>query len=252
MDEYHIAKKAIEDGFDTIVASGGDSTISNIADAILSTKPELKFGIIPSGTGNDYATGNKIPRSISQAIEILKAGRVEKRDVIKIGERYAVNLVGFGFDITMSEIHLKNKTLKGPLLYFYAIIVAIFRHKGFRIKVESETGEVFEGKSLMLNLGNNKISGGGYMTCPKADMTDGKLDVMFVEDCSSWARLKLLQMVKKASHLKYPIVHYTQAKSVTVESDLPIAFHTEGELFYTDKKSLPVKILPLYINLIVK
>jgi len=90
------------------------------------------------------------------------------------------------------------------------------------------------------------------MTCPKADMTDGKLDVMFVEDCSPWTRLKLLQMVKKASHLKCPLVHYTQAKSVYVESEVPIVFHTEGELFYTDKKSLPVKILPLHINLIVK
>jgi len=251
MDEYHIALEALDDGFETIVASGGDSTISNIAEAILKTRPEIKFGIIPQGTGNDYATGNKIPRSISQAVEGLKAGKIEQRDVIRIGERYAVSLVGFGFDITMSEIHLKNKTLKGAPLYFYAIIAAIFKHKGFTLKVTTDTGEEFAYKALMLNLGNNKISGGGYMTCPKADMTDGKLDVMFIEDCRPLVRLKMLQLVQKAQHLEHPLVHYTQAQRVTVESEKPLAFHTEGELFFTDQHNLTAEVLPLRLNLIV-
>lgn len=251
MDEYYIAKEALEEGFETIVASGGDSTISNIAEAILKTRPEIKFGIIPQGTGNDYATGNKIPRSISAAVDILKAGKIEKRDVILIGDRYSVSLVGFGFDITMSEIHLKNKTLKGAPLYFYAIIAAIFRHKGYNLKVTTDTGEVFDHKALMLNLGNNKISGGGYMTCPRADMTDGKLDVMFIEDCKPAVRLKMLQLVQKAKHLEHPLVHYTQAKKVTVECARPIAFHTEGELFYTEQNCLTAEIIPRRLNLIV-
>lgn len=251
MDEYHIALEAVEDGYETIVASGGDSTISNIAEAVLKTRPEIKFGIIPQGTGNDYATGNKIPRSISQAVDVLQAGKIEKRDVILIGDRYAVSLVGFGFDITMSEIHLRNKTLKGAPLYFYAIIAAIFKHQGFKLKVTADNGEVFEHKALMLNLGNNKISGGGYMTCPQADMTDGKLDVMFIEDCRPLVRLKMLQLVQKAKHLEHPLVHYTQATKVTIASEKPIAFHTEGELFFTDQHSVTAEIIPLRLNLIV-
>lgn len=251
MDEYHMAVEAIKDGFDTLVASGGDSTVSNIADALLTLRPEMRFGIIPTGTGNDFATGNKIPRSITQAVSVLKQGRVEQRDVIKIEDRFAVSLVGFGFDITMSEIHLKNRYLKGPALYFTSIIKAIFRHKGYNIRVETEDGEVFEGKALMLNLGNNRISGGGYPTCPRADMTDGKLDVMFIEDCRPGTRLKLLQLVQKAKHLEHPLVHYTQTGSVTVTNEVPIAFHTEGELFYTEKTSVSARILPLMLNLIV-
>jgi diacylglycerol kinase family enzyme len=159
--------------------------------------------------------------------------------------------VGFGFDITMSEIHLNNKLLKGPALYFYAIIRAIFRHKGNFIRVEANSGEVFEGKAMMLNLGNNRISGGGYPTCPKADMTDGKMDVMFIEDCSPGTRLKLLQLVKKARHLEHPLVHYAQVEAVTVTCDIPIAFHTEGEMFYTDKKSVSARVIPGMLNLIV-
>jgi diacylglycerol kinase (ATP) len=251
MDEYHMAVEAVRDGFDTIVASGGDSTVSNIADAILVNKPEIRFGILPTGTGNDYATGNKIPRSTTKSVEVLKRGKVVKRDVIKIDDRYSTNLVGFGFDITMSEIHLNNKLLKGPALYFYAIIRAIFRHKGNFIRVEANSGEVFEGKAMMLNLGNNRISGGGYPTCPKADMTDGKMDVMFIEDCSPGTRLKLLQLVKKARHLEHPLVHYAQVEAVTVTCDIPIAFHTEGEMFYTDKKSVSARVIPGMLNLIV-
>jgi len=252
MDEYIIAKDAVEDGFKTIIASGGDSTISNIADAILTTDPEVRFGIIPNGTGNDYATGNSIPRSLREAVKIIKQGRVEKRDVIKIGDRYAVSLVGFGFDITMSEVHLKNKILKGSLLYFYAIIVAIFRHKGFEITVEMDEGKEFKGKAMMLNLGNNKISGGGYMTCPEADMNDGKMDVMFIEDCPPMTRLKLLQMVKSATHLRHPLVHYQQTRKVVVKSELPIAFHTEGEMFYTEQNSIGAEVIPDKLNLIVR
>jgi len=251
MDEYHMAVEAIQDGFETLVASGGDSTVSNIADALLTHRPDARFGVIPMGTGNDYATGNRIPRSVRGAVEILKRGKVEKRDVIKIEDRYAVSLVGFGFDITMSEIHLNNKILKGPLLYFYSIIKAIFRHRGYFIRVETEGGEAFEGRALMLNLGNNRISGGGYPTCPKADMTDGKLDVMFIEDCSPATRLRLLQLVQKARHLEHPLVHYTQAAGATVSCERPLAFHTEGEMFYTDKTELTARLLPGRLNLIV-
>jgi diacylglycerol kinase (ATP) len=251
MDEHHMAVEAIRDGFDTVVASGGDSTVSNIADAILTHSPETRFGILPMGTGNDYATGNGIPRSIGQAVEVLKNGYTETRDVIKIEDRYSVSLVGFGFDITMSEIHLANKTLKGPMLYFWSIIEAIFKHRGYFIRVETDAGEVFEGKCLMLNLGNNRISGGGYPTCPQADMTDGKLDVMFVEDCGPGTRLRLLQLVQKARHLEYKLVHYTQAASVTVSSEVPIAFHTEGEMFYTEKKEVSARVIPGRLNVIV-
>jgi diacylglycerol kinase (ATP) len=251
MDEFHIAKEAIEDGYETIVASGGDSTISNIAEAILSFKPETRFGVIPSGTGNDYATGNGMTRSASGAVDTLRAGKTERRDVIRIGDRYAVSLVGFGFDITMSEIHLQNKRLKGPLLYLYAILVAIYRHKGYRFRVETAEGEVFEGPALMLNLGNNRISGGGYPTCPHADMTDGKLDVMFIEDCPPRTRLKLLQLVKRAAHLDHPLVHYAQTESVVVECERPLVFHTEGELFYTEETRLEARVLPGRLDLIV-
>jgi len=251
MDEYHMAVEAIQDGFDTVVASGGDSTVSNIADAILTNRPQTRFGILPMGTGNDYATGNGIPRSIGQAVDVLKRGHTEKRDVIKIGDRYSVSLVGFGFDITMSEIHLSNKILKGSMLYFWSIIEAIFKHHGHFIRVETDGGEVFEGKSLMLNLGNNRISGGGYPTCPKADMTDGKMDVMFIEDCKPGTRLHLLQLVQKAKHLEHKLVHYTQAASVTVTSEVPVAYHTEGELFYTDKKEVTAVIIPGRLSVIV-
>ncbi len=251
MDEYYMAVEAIQDGFDTVVASGGDSTVSNIADAILTNRPDARFGILPMGTGNDYATGNGIPRAIGQAVEVLKRGHTEKRDVIKIEDRYSVSLVGFGFDITMSEIHLNNKLLKGKLLYFWSIIEAIFKHRGHFIRVETDGGEVFEGKSLMLNLGNNRISGGGYPTCPKADMTDGKMDVMFIEDCRPGTRLRMLQLVQKARHLEHKLVHYTQTESVTVTSEVPIAYHTEGELFYTEKKEVTARIIPARLNLIV-
>jgi len=251
MDEYHMAVEAIQDGVDTVVASGGDSTVSNIADAILSNRPETRFGILPMGTGNDFATGNGIPRSIAQAVEILKRGHTEKRDVIKIGDRYAVSLVGFGFDITMSEIHLSNKILKGQMLYFWSIITAIFKHRGYFIRVETDVGEIIEGKAMMLNLGNNRISGGGYPTCPKADMTDGKLDVMFIDECGPGTRLRLFQLVQKARHLEHPLVHYTQAASVTVTCEAPIAFHTEGELFYTEKTELTARVIPGRLDLIV-
>ena len=201
--------------------------------------------------GNDFATGNAIPRSIPQAVDILKNGRIEKRDVIKIGDRHSVNLAGFGFDITVSEIHLKTKVLRGGLLYFYAIIAAIFKHKSFYIKIETDTGITLEGRTLMLNLGNNKFSAGGYPTCPRADMTDGLLDVMFMEDCPAGTRLKLLQLVKKGCHLEHPLVHYNQAKSVIIECEVPIAYHTEGEVFYTEQKRISARIIPKYLNLIV-
>ncbi|MBN2245925.1 MAG: diacylglycerol kinase family lipid kinase [Candidatus Aminicenantes bacterium] len=251
MDEYEFALAAIRNGFKTIIASGGDSTVSNIADAILSEDRDTIFGIIPNGTGNDYAGGNSIPLSLAKAVEIIKQRKIEKRDVIKIGDRYSVSLIGFGFDITMSEIHLKNRHLKGAPLYTYAIIAAIFKHKGFHIQVELDDGSVFEGKALMLNLGNNKISGGGYPTCPKADMTDGKLDVMFIQDCPPSSRLKMLQKVKTATHIDHPLVNYSQTKRVIVTSEKPLAFHTEGEIFYLDQTSITAEVIPKKLNLLV-
>jgi diacylglycerol kinase family enzyme len=82
-------------------------------------------------------------------------------------------------------------------------------------------------------------------------MTDGLLDVMFIEDCPPGTRLKLLRLVQKADHLGHPLVHYTQARAVTVSSEKPIAFHTEGELFYTEKTEVSARLIPGRLNLIV-
>ena len=153
----------------------------------------------------------------------------------------------------MSEVHLSNKLLKGKFLYYYAIIAGIYKHKSHKMKITLDDGTVFAHDNIfMLNLGNNSISGGGYVTCPKASMTDGKMDVMAIKDTSTAKRLKLLKMVQKGTFLKSPLVTYKQAKSVTIESSKPIAFHTEGEMYYTKKKKLTAKILPKYLTLLVK
>ncbi len=76
--------------------------------------------------------------------------------------------------------------------------------------------------------------------------------LQFIEDCPPMTRLKLLQMVKSATHLRHPLVHYQQTRKVVVKSELPIAFHTEGEMFYTEQYSIGAEVIPDKLNLIVR
>ncbi len=103
-DEERLAATAIADGFDRIVAVGGDGTTSNIGHAIIESGRPVSLGLVPGGTGCDLARSLDIPQNdLRRCADIIAAGKTRPIDVGKVEERHFLNIAGFGFDIAVLE-----------------------------------------------------------------------------------------------------------------------------------------------------
>ncbi|MCH8855783.1 MAG: hypothetical protein IIA03_05970, partial [Proteobacteria bacterium] len=189
-EESLLADQAITEGFDLIVAVGGDGTWSNVADRIVASgKDNVALGILASGTGNDF--GRNFGMSIRNpelAVQTLANGVVRSVDVGRVVTgatplraeagplgtlkgRHFLNLVGFGFDIAVIEDALGARFLRGELLYKLTALKNLFSYPGVPLVLESD-GPTVDGDQLMLTISNAPFFGGGYLIAPAAELGD--------------------------------------------------------------------------------
>ncbi len=246
---------------DLVIAVGGDGTVNEVARGIIESGCQPAFGIIPSGTGNDFARfigmSMDIGRAVSQigsgVITRVDAGRViwkeQKESLTQLVERqsYFVNTLGAGFDGHAAFLAPKYKHLPFQTGYLTAILVALrtWVSSGATIWNDS-TGPtaIFSGRLFFVTVGNARDSAGGYRINPRASIADGLLDACIVSDVSIWRAIRLLPMARRGRHLTQPEVAYRQLSRMRIESDLSLPVHADGELLSECARSIRVQALP--------
>ncbi len=192
-EEGVLAEQAIAEGFNLIVAVGGDGTWSNVADRIVASgKENVALGILASGTGNDFGRNFGISiRNPDRAVQILANGVVRTVDVGRVVTRatplragadplgpsegrHFLNLVGFGFDVAVIEDTKGARFLRGELLYKVTALKNLFSYSGVPVKLEGD-GPTVDGEQLMLTISNSPFFGGGFLIAPEAQLSDGRL-----------------------------------------------------------------------------
>ncbi|WP_298364899.1 diacylglycerol kinase family protein [uncultured Lutibacter sp.] len=254
-----LVQEAINQGFKNFICVGGDGTLHNIVNGILSLNPsnilEIKVGMIPIGTGNDWIKTYNIPINYKKAIKIIKDEHTYFQDIGKImlqnsnKEYYFNNLAGIGFDgHVVNKVH-KYKYL-GFLAYLTGALISLvgFKRKYLDIKFNKTS---ISGKSLMLLIGIGKYSGGGMQLTENVKTNDGLFDISYIKKVSLITVLKHISKIFNGTVTELPIIdtYKTSTLKVTIKNNENIYMQADGELLEAD--SFSVAIVPRALQFII-
>lgn len=234
-DAERAAAVAVADGYDTLFVAGGDGTLNEVMNGLASAGAldRVVVGIVPFGTGNDFASGLGIPLEPERALEVLLEGQVREVDLGEVNGRVFVNTSGGGF---IAEVSLAVtpglKTIAGRLAYLIggAQVLLEFEHVGASIAMEP--GGIRISRSLYaFAVCNSRMIAGGRLIAPAAVIDDGLLDVCLIEGMSAIEFVALARKVADGAHVEDPRVLYYQAASVRIELDRAVYVNTDGEVF---------------------
>ena len=234
-----LAKKAVEDGYELIIAGGGDGTVHEIVNAIMQFPKEKRpaFGVIPLGSGNDFSYAAGMDPDPAKALRQIFTGSESWIDIGKVEDdrgrtEYFDNAVGIGFDAVVTIHSHKMPYVKGLMMYILAVLKTIFlNHHPFGVDVTMDGGEQFKDDLLMFTLCNGGREGGGFHLYPEAKIDDGIYHYVTVPHVNRLMMLRFIPMFMSGSHLKHPKVYFGDFKDMVVESDSAMFIHIDGEVF---------------------
>ena len=221
-----------------VVAVGGDGTASEVAAGLSETgKP---MGIIPAGTGNDFIKTAGIPNDPLKAFEILLSRKPVDTDTGTINDQFFLNVCGTGFDVTVLDFaeSLKDKH-RGLTPYLIGLLKAIHYYQSIQLKVTAD-GKTEEGRYLVCSIANGRYIGGGIPICPKADPTDGKLDLVLIKHRSRWQIPFYLPGLMLSRDLKFKITKYRRVSRIMIEGE-NLRINIDGEIQPMKKAEFTVK-----------
>lgn len=251
-DEERLAASAIANGFDRIIAVGGDGTTSNIGHAILQSGKPVSLGLVPGGTGCDLARSLDIPQNdLVRCAEIVAAGKTRAIDVGKVEDRHFLNVAGFGFDIAVLERSFRVRWLRGELLYLYCALLEMKAYPGFALRSAIDNRPGPAGTHMMVIVANAKKFGGGFAVAPEASLDDGELDIVTFGDLGFLARLKAMVALIQGRHNGLPGIATTRARRAVFDFDSPPSFETDGEWRQAKGASLVIETLPKALHVLV-
>jgi YegS/Rv2252/BmrU family lipid kinase len=232
-----LAARAVADGYELIVAAGGDGTINEAINGIATSGVPL--AIVPLGTANVFARELGIPRNLYAAWHIVTHGKPRSIDLACAdaggAKRYFAQLAGVGFDasaVQRASWELKKKI--GPLSYIWAGLQTL-AHPMPAIEV-SVNGRGTHSLGPAVLIGNGRYYGGGFGVFPQAKLDDGLLDVCMFGNCGFLDVLRYTQGVFRGVHTKFRDVHYFQTSELLCSPALclqragPVLFEVDGEL----------------------
>jgi len=233
---------------------GGDGTLNEIINGVINY-PNVSVACFPSGSGNDFI---KVfgKRDDFLNIDNLINGQVNPVDVIKMNDKYTINICNFGLDAVIGEkmTLFKNKPfVSGKGAYVLSLIYNFFGKMRYECTVKVD-GELFhDGPMILCALANGICYGGGYYCAPIAKVDDGLIDICLVKKISRFKFISLIGVYKKGKHLKDKrlknIIKYIKGKNIEITSNVDLAYTLDGEI--GKAKTISVSIVEKAINFVV-
>ncbi len=256
-----LAKGAASDGYETVVAVGGDGTSNEVLNGLMQAwnlgYRSSKMGIIGIGRGNDFAYGFGIPSGLLPGFQVIQQGKHHFMDVgyITGGDypqgRYFGNGVGIGFDAVVGFEALKLTHLHGFMNYVVAALRTIFLFfNAPLVKIEYDD-KVITQPSLMVSIMNGRRMGGGFMMAPEAKTDDGMLDLCIAGQLSRIGILTMIPRFMKGTQGTQPQIKTARAAKVHVTAlDGSLPAHADGETICKAGKELWLEIIKQPIEIL--
>lgn len=233
-----ISKQAIEKGYTTIVAVGGDGTINEVAIGILESGKGT-LGIIPSGTGNDLARTLNIPFDPIEAMDIIIKGNKKQIDIGFVNNNPFLNIASIGLDSEVVKNTEKIKIrIRSRIAYVIGVLSTLFNFKDKRVQLEID--DVSMDKNIFLiAVGNGKYYGGGLKILPMAIAEDGYFHVCVINKASKIKLLFLFPSIFKGKHIKFrKDVEIFKAKKIKIVTEEKTYLNIDGEIYDNEKETL--------------
>ncbi|HEV2804099.1 MAG TPA: diacylglycerol kinase family protein [Chthoniobacterales bacterium] len=222
-----LARNAAEEGYQRIVAAGGDGTVNEIVNGIAGY--DVSLGLLPLGTMNVFATELGLPlNDLAACWKIIQRNRTDQVDLPRANRKHFVQLAGVGLDAqAVKETSRAFKRSFGPLSYLISAVQIASRTPPV-LRIESEEAVAGEGSFVLV--GNGRLYGGRFPFFKQAVMNDGLLDVIVFKRLNYVDIIRYLQDVVFTPQISSPEVEYFQTKRVRVTSDESVPVEIDGEL----------------------
>jgi diacylglycerol kinase (ATP) len=252
-DAMKATRKALRKGCEIIAAAGGDGTLNEVVNGLREDASAVAVGLIPLGTGNDFARTLDLPTDVDEAIAVLLAGHTRPIDLVRVKSdevRFFVNVSAGGFSGLVNEkLTPEMKKTWGPLAYLRGAAAALPELRAYQTTVLFENSESLTLSLYNVVIANGRYVGGGRQIAPEASIDDGLLDIILIQERSPAELALLAAQVALGNHLSSDAIVFRRAAKVTVNSQPGMWFNVDGELVGNEPAEF--EVLPRALQFVV-
>lgn len=253
----HIEKSVrrhVDGGLDRVVVAGGDGSIHEAVNGLLRASRRATLGVIPTGTGNDFAKAADIPLDWETATRLLAdrivAGTAPRHlDVGRMNDRYFANGAGIGLDAKVTALARSYRWPKGDLVYLLAIFRAMLDSLATpRMTIEGG-GFRWDDAVTLASVSNGPWIGGMFHIAPMADNADGRLELLIAKPVTRRRIMKLLPKLMDGTHVDEPEIVHAPVTQLTIRAESPVPSHLDGEV-QPETDAFDIELLPERLRLL--
>jgi diacylglycerol kinase (ATP) len=252
-DGQALAREALEAGAELIVAAGGDGTLNEVVNGLAADFARARLGLLPLGTGNDFARSIDVPADVEAALATLAEGRTRALDVARATldgtSRWFINMAAGGFGGMVSEKAAELKDRWGPLAYLRAAVGTLPELGGFAAHITLDGTERLEVETYNVVVSNGRYVAAGIPASPSSLLDDGLLDVMLVPTASVPQLALLVPQILLGRHTDNDLLVFRKAARIKIDADPPMLFNLDGEV--VGEGPIRFEVLPRALRVIV-
>jgi diacylglycerol kinase (ATP) len=244
----------VNNGARRIIVAGGDGSIHEAVNGLLRADARATLGIIPTGTGNDFAKACGITLDWEQATcqlaqRIAQNASTRKIDIGRMNDRYFANGVGIGFDAKVTRVARSYHWPIGDLVYLIAILRCLYDGVATpEFTIESDAVRR-RGAVTLTNISNGPWVGGMFHIAPMASNGDGELDLLILAPVSRTRILAMLPKLIRGQHMNEPEISHHAVKSLVISTASVVESHLDGEVQPLQSK-FEIGLLPAALDLL--
>lgn len=254
-----LAEDAVIEGFSPIIVAGGDGSVSEVVNGMMSCigKADIHklppLGILPLGSANDLVFNLGLPLDIHEAVAVIVSGDIQKLDLGMVNSRFFDNNSAIGLEPTITMIQQNITRLRGVSRYLLATLIGILKNRSWQAKIEWEGGE-YSGPITLVSVGNNPVTGGIFYVTPHADPFDGLLTFVYGYIPS---RLKTLGILPKmlrpgeGNYVEHPDIHEIHTRWLKIHTEPSTPMHADGEIQSEAITDIAYKVHPASLPILM-
>ncbi|MDQ3860728.1 MAG: YegS/Rv2252/BmrU family lipid kinase, partial [Actinomycetota bacterium] len=226
-----------------------DGTVHEVAAAC--AKSGRVVGVLPVGSGNDYAKALGIGTNLGRALEVVAGGRLRRVDTGEVNGVRFNNGLGIGFDAEVAAgVAAAPEPLGGFGAYLWAVVRLLWGMRCHEARLKLGDGEEIPARTILVAVALGTTYGARFRVAPESSLDDGVFDVVWSEEVRRTEVLRLIPAVLRGTHLSHPKIHFARTAEIAVSLAEPTTAHVDGEML-SPTRNFRARVLPRSLRVLV-